>query len=353
MMSLRHRFIVELVSLIALITVTGCVCIYLFFVWSPFHQSIDPHFLDQLRQLLILVVSMSIGSTVMAAWMYAGRIADAIESIAMQAERISLNTDHLKLEYKGNKTELTYLTQSLNGMLGRLKESYQIQKNFIANASHETRTPLTAAILQLEVILSRNIPEPDVRRVLTSVLEDLRNLNTLTDRLLLLAYTSNDRCQHESRYTPVRIDELICDIAGTLQRYHPGYQITITFDERWFTAEERLTVKGDHHLLRTALLNLMENACKYSPSHSVVVKVWYYPIYLTIQVINEGRLGKEELLHLFEPFYRGNNVQQKRGHGIGLSIVDKISTLHKGAIRARSNNNQVVLTLRLPLYGFY
>lgn len=234
-------------------------------------------------------------------------------------------------------------------VLSRLETSFKAQKNFISNASHELRTPLTAITGQLEVILLNPRSPEEYKNVINSVLEDIRNLNRLSNRLLLLAQTSaGDR---EKRMSLVRIDELIWQAKEEVRRRYADFKINIDLDEK-LDDEARLTIKGDEQLIRTAFANIMENGCKYSDDKAMNIFIQECDNNLNLRFQDNGRgIGAEDLVNIFEPFYRGSNTSGIKGHGIGLSMVKGIIKLHHGTIQVMSqidSGTTVIVQLPLP-----
>ncbi len=232
-------------------------------------------------------------------------------------------------------------------MLSRLETSFIAQKNFISNASHELRTPLTAITGQLEVTLLNPRTTDEYKEVIDSVLDDIRSLNLLSNRLLLLAQTSSD--ERERRMSPIRIDELVWLAKEDVARHHPDFVIDIDLDEK-LDDETKLTIRGDEQLIKTAISNLMENGCKYSTDKTVGVFIQESRVGVSVVFRDHGiGIPKEEIANVFDPFYRCSNTQNIRGHGIGLSMVKGIIKLHKGILQLTSTGGAgTTVTVNFP-----
>lgn len=311
----------------------------------------DTYGLKRLKNLvfiLLIVFAISIVIVSISAWIYAGKALQPIASIVNQVDEISIASLNLRVDEGNGKDEIARLAQTFNSMLSRLQTSFLTQKNFIANASHELRTPLTAITGQLEVTLLNTRSAEDYQKVIHSILEDIKTLNNLSNRLLLLAQTSSD--EKEKRMSSIRIDELIWQAKEDLFRHHPSFVVNIDLSEN-LDDEKKLTIRGDEQLMRVALSNLMENGCKYSADKTI--HVFVESLEQVISVVFEDKgigIPADDMANIFEPFYRGSNTKNIKGHGIGLSMVKGIIKIHNGSIKINSiENNGTTITIQLPI----
>jgi len=264
-----------------------------------------------------------------------------------QVDEISISSLNLRVDEGNGTDEIAKLAQTFNSMLSRLENSFSAQKNFIANASHELRTPLTAITGQIEVTMLNTRTADEYRSVLSSILEDIKTLSQLSNRLLLLAQTTLQ--EREQKMALLRIDELIWQAKEDLIKLHPSFVVHIDLDES-LDDESKLTIKGDEQLVKTALSNIIDNGCKYSHDHTINVRIESSRSGLTINFRDAGiGVPPDELDNIFDPFYRGSNTKSVSGHGIGLSMVKAIVKLHNGVIRLASNLGVgTVVTITLP-----
>ncbi|MEQ8530766.1 MAG: HAMP domain-containing sensor histidine kinase [Imperialibacter sp.] len=303
--------------------------------------------LDNLRNVLFIVFGAGLLFTFISGRIFAQRTLSPISRVIAQVDAIGISNLSSRVD-EGNQTdELAQLAGTFNDMLDRLEEAFKLQKNFIANASHELRTPLTAITGQLEVTLLSDRSAEDYKRTVNSVLDDIKNLNYLSNRLLLLAQASSESV--EGSFGSIRVDELIWQSAGELQKRNPSYKVAISFNED--LEDDQLTIVGNEQLIKTALLNLMDNGCKYSDPHEVQVSVEpdKGQLVLTFRDLGIG-IDEEEQELIFEPFHRGSNAQNIKGHGIGLSLVQRIVKLHEGTLTLMSKKGKgSTFTLTLPV----
>ncbi|MFY7909052.1 MAG: ATP-binding protein [Emticicia sp.] len=311
-------------------------------------SSVDKYGLEKQRNLaltlgfsafVLVCVSAIIG------WVFARRMFLPIQQMIMKIDKIRASQLNLRLD-EGNKAdELEQLSIRFNQMLDRLEHAFQTQRSFVSHASHELRTPLTAITGQIQVSLLANDNPADLKLMIQSVLDDVQQLNKLTNNLLDL--TSIDADDTKFKYTLVNILEVIWQIRAELLKKNPDYKILISLDDN---AEQTPEVKGNEGLLYTALINLIENGAKFSPQHTVEVKIKTLNQILFITFHNEGPvIPSNELSQIFEPFKRGSNSRNTKGHGVGLSLTRRIVQLHKGQVIVDSSENEgTTFTLSLP-----
>lgn len=303
--------------------------------------------LKNLIFILFVVFVISIVIVSISGWIYAGKALQPIAKVVSRVDEISISSLNLRVDEGNGQDEIAKLAQTFNSMLSRLETSFMAQKNFISNASHELRTPLTAITGQLEVTLLNPRSPEEYRTVINSVLEDIKSLNLLSNRLLLLAQTSAE--EREKKMAPIRIDELMWQASEDLKKHNEGFVINIDLDKS-LDDESKLTIKGDEQLIKTALSNIIENGCKYSPDKTTDVLIQSSRFGLTILFKDRGiGIPPEDISNIFEPFYRGSNTKNIKGHGIGLSMVKGIIRLHKGTIQLVSNiDSGTQVTVNLP-----
>lgn len=304
--------------------------------------------LKMLRIIMLIVFISSLAIVFVAGRIFAIRALAPISKIVNQVNKIELSNLNARLDKGNEKDEIAHLAQTFNKMLERLEAAFLIQKNFIANASHELRTPLTVITGQLEVVMMKARTNEDYRNTLILVLNEIKNLNLLSNKLLLLAQTSTTG--GELNFLPVRIDDVLWKSQKEVLSRNKNYSIEIIFEDG-IDDDSKLSVSGNELLLKTAITNLMDNACKYSVNHHAELRLNAENQTITIQFIDQGiGIPPEELELIFHPFFRSKNVMHVSGHGIGLSLVEKIVAQHKGKIQVSSENGKgSVFTLQMPI----
>lgn len=283
-----------------------------------------------LRMVLLLLNGIFLLLYYPAGWLFAARAFSPISRVVERVEDISITSLNLRLDEGNGKDELAHLAHTFNLMLERLETAFAVQKDFISNASHELRTPLTAITGQLDVLLMKKRSTEEYRDATVAVLEDIKNLNRLIDRLLLMAHASSESAK--TGFREVRIDEILWQSRDELLKYEHGYTVNISLDET-ISDIENMIVMGDDQLLRSAVTNIMENGCKYSPDKSVDADLSFSGNRLSIKFKDRGPgIAEADIGRIFEPFFRGMVAGKIKGHGIGLSLAKKIIEIHQGDI---------------------
>lgn len=301
-------------------------------------SSIDAYSLRKLANLKILLIIgylTSLGVVLLAGWFFAKQAMRPIQKIVTQVEKINASDLHRRLREAGDQDEVSHLAATFNSMLDRLESAFEMQNTFVSNASHELRTPLTAMIGEMEVALMKPREAGEYVRVLNSILEEARLLASLSNGLLQIANASFDASK--VRRTPVRVDEVLWMAAAEVKKRRPRTRLEVDFLVKP-EEEERLIIKGNEPLLMIALLNVLENAEKFSPQGDAVqasIQVLNQDVVLTVRDKGRG-IGPSDLKHVFVPFFRAQNARDISGHGIGLPLAEKIIRLHKGCIQVNS-----------------
>ena len=301
---------------------------------------------EELWQLLLLALVVFAVLLVIAGRVLAGQALRPIGALAQRAEGITASNLDLRLPEGGGHDELAHMAATFNRMLDRLEQSFDAQKEFVGHVAHELRTPLAAIVAELELAYQGERSNTELRDAIGLALGDAKRLSRLTSGLLDMAKANYDRS--EVAFHPIRPDEVLLEAMEDLQRMEPGFRVDIAFANDPGEGEPRIT--GNAYLLRTAFLNLMENACKYSADRRCTVTLGSDTQGLRIAFADRGPgIAAEDLPHLFTPFYRGRNGRGTAGHGIGLGLAQRIIRLHQGSIDVESEVGEgSTFTVQLP-----
>jgi signal transduction histidine kinase len=297
--------------------------------------------LKDLRTLLITLSVVMIVVVALVGYVYSGRALRPIQKVMSEVERISPLDLSKRVQDSGQSDEIGKLIAIFNGMLSRIEGAFSLQKTFVANVSHELKNPLTKVTSQLEVTLLNERENSEYRATINSVLEDIKDLNQMSNSLLELAQLS--RGESSFSMTRVRLDEILWEVRERLEAAEFGYQVLIELRELP-EDESKLYVNGNPHLLKTALRNVIENACKFSTEKRSQVILTCHEEQLVVAVIDRGPgIGEQDLQRVFEPFYRADATSRTKGYGIGLSLTQRIIALHKGTIEIDSKQGKGTL----------
>lgn len=296
---------------------------------------------DKLRRLSNILWFSFLSGIIIAfagGYFFSDRLMRPIRKIADDINEISAHNLAGRISTGEVKDEWHYLSETLNRLLNRLQDSFETQRRFVSNASHELSTPLTAISSQLEVSLQKNREAQQYRFVMESVYQDVRHLSKLTQTLLEFAQASGD--PGGLHILPVRMDEILMSLPAEMKKINPDYLVVLLFDDMP-AEEQKLIVFGNAELLFTAIKNIVTNACKYSDDHKALIKLKAEAEKITIAISDSGMgIPEPELKYIFQPFYRVNSTSKESGFGLGLSLANRIIKLHKGNITVSSTPGQ-------------
>jgi heavy metal sensor kinase len=302
--------------------------------------------LRQLVLLMALAIPLTLLVAVAGGLFLAGRALDPIARITRAAARIGAEDLSRRLAFRGDD-ELGRLAATFDGMLDRLERAFQRQRQFTADASHELRTPLALMTSQVEVALGRPRPAAEYRRVLASVHEDARRMTQLVAQLLTLARA--DAGEEITVREPLDLAELIVDLVAALEPLAEARGVSLRTGPI-----VSAVVAGDQTRLTQLLVNLVDNAVKYTASGGEVVVALASEFGAAVVRVDDTGVGiaPEHLPHIFERFYRTDKARGREdgSTGLGLAISQWIVHAHGGDIAVTSEPGRgTTVTVRLPL----
>lgn len=258
-----------------------------------------------------------------------------IIKVMSEVSSISANNLSQRVDQGQGKDEITRLAITFNKMLDRIETAFNIQKSFVSNASHELRTPLASITSQIEVVLMKDRSDSEYKEVLCSVLDDARGLTNLANNLLEIARSEQEI--GTMKIEKVRLDELLIQTQSEILIINHSLVLDIDIKDNTDDDDHDFSVWGNENLLKLIFVNLIDNASKFSDNKPISVTIDYQKDYVVVTVKDQGiGIKPESIPHIFEPFYRADNAQNKRGHGIGLSLISKIIKLHNGTVDVKS-----------------
>lgn len=303
--------------------------------------------LNNLKLVLIIGYILTLLLLLLSGRFFSIAALNPISKIVEKVESINASKMDMRLDEGKGKDEISKLAYTFNQMFERIEKAFITQKQFVSNASHELRTPLTSITGEIEVALMKNRSEEEYKEVLKSILEEAQNLTKLSNGLLSLAQSGID--EGSIKVFLCRVDEIIFHVQEEIVNRNPQDKLSIEISD--MDDEKNLLINANAELLTIAIINVVENAFKFSGRKPVVVKIFNKnDSTVTIAIKDQGSgISKEDQVNIFQPFYRGTASNKVSGHGIGLSLTDKIIRLHKGIISIESTVLGTEFALTFPV----
>jgi heavy metal sensor kinase len=276
----------------------------------------------------------------------ASKALSPVDSMARRAAEITAEQLHERLEIRNPDDELGQLGTAFNATLARLENSFEQLRRFTADASHELRTPLTAIRSVGEVSLQKGGDSTYYRDIIGSMLEETNRLTRLVDSLLTMSRADAGRITLQM--TAVSLLDLATEAAGLLEVLAEEREQTLHVEGTGSTL-----VNADRTILRQALVNLIDNAVKFSPlKGDIHIRVFDEGTEAVLEVRDSGLgISSEHQQKIFERFYRIDKARTRSegGAGLGLSIAQWAVSVHRGTIEVKSEPGAgSIFRIRLP-----
>jgi two-component system sensor histidine kinase MprB len=299
--------------------------------------------LASLRLVLALVLLGGMALAVILGRLASRRVLAPLNEVAQAAQHIGETDDltgrirvHADDEVGRLATRFNAMLDRLEGSRAALDDSVRAQRQLVADASHELRTPVTSLRTNIEVLLAGGELDPeDRRRLLADVVEQSEELSLLVGDLIELARGDQPGSESED----VRLDGIAAESLTRARRNAPGI--------RFEAALAPTLVDGVPERLSRALNNLLDNAARHSPPDGTV-EVRVGPDGVTVRDHGPG-VHEEDLPYVFDRFFRGRNSRGRQGSGLGLAIVRQVIEQHGGSVSVtNAPDGGAVFTLHLP-----
>ncbi len=290
--------------------------------------------MNNLKNLLLIGFFIAMVFVFTLGKLFSNEIFRPIRRIIRNVKGINAHNLHQRLVVDPTDDDVEALSRTFNDMLDRLEVTFEMQNNFVSNASHEFRTPLTVVSGEAELGMSmQGLPEP-ARESFLNIYREVEKLEHLTNSMLSLAQTGFDG--KKEQWEEVRIDELILSVKEAADRIIPENQVAIDFDSLP-DDERKLTVNGNLALLKAAFSNIVLNSCKYSDNKPVSIKISADSKYVIVAITDQGiGIPDREIGQIFVPFFRASNTTRYKGYGIGLPLTHNIIRMHQGKADVQS-----------------
>ncbi len=279
------------------------------------------------EHLLLLSIFMVLFSSILIYFIgkiYSGRILVPLQHILKELKRIRANSLNRRLKQTGNNDELEEIIVTLNHMLDRLDSAFKAEKSFVSHASHELNNPITAIQGECEISLLKERSTGEYVEALQRISSESKRLSNLIRHLLFLSRQDEELLK--TNIEEISLQDMLTDLTADNDRI------------RLHTRESGApaAVQANSYLLKIALKNIIDNACKYSEKEvDIILSRINRQVVIEIEDRGIG-IPQEEIEHIFQSFYRGSNTHDYAGQGIGLSLTMKIISAYHGKLEISS-----------------
>jgi signal transduction histidine kinase len=314
---------------------------------SARNEFITSYLNNLLKAITASFIVVAIIAVLIGVW-FSNIILRPVRIITRKMKEITATQLHHRLHINKGQDEIANLAETFNNMLDRLEATFETQKNFISNASHELNTPLTTIIGESEYTLSKPRGVNEYTTSLETILHEAERLKGITNSLLRIAQTGYNGKTQE--LVELRLDEVIYAAKEAVDNIIPDNKAYINLS---LIPEDqgKLIVKGNQQLLELALVNIIINGCKYSDNKPVSITLAATHSNAIIMVEDQGvGIPAKELIYIYEPFFRASNTGKYNGYGIGMPLSRNIIRMHDGELDVTSVENEgTTVKITLPL----
>jgi signal transduction histidine kinase len=291
-------------------------------------------FLHQLLFWMALSLPVLVGLSVVGGHHLLNQALAPVEKTCRTAEQITLQNLSQRLPVTASGDELERLATALNLMIARLEDAFRHNRRFMADASHEMRTPLTVIRGELESLAQHPEAPQDIKSSLGNILEEAEALAGIVENLFAIARFDGGEVQ--AKWTNFDFAKLVVGTAEQMLLLAEDKQITITWD-----AATPVMVQGDSARMKQVVVNLLDNAIKYTqPGGSIQISVRGDERNAILEVVDNGMgIPLKDQPYIFERFYRVDKARTRElgGAGLGLAIVKSICAAHGGTVEVHSS----------------
>jgi heavy metal sensor kinase len=298
-----------------------------------------------LRNLLLLIVPASVLIASIGGWYTARKALEPVSKIRTAAAAISSSNLHERVPTGTTNDELSELASTFNDMIARIEETFASQRRFVADASHDLRTPLMVIQAKLDRLLQNPNFPPHVREDLRHCASEVDRLARIANDLLLLTRAESHqlRLSHERE----RLDEMLIESVGKMKALAAHKNISL-----WVDVDEPVVLACDPPTLQRVLMNILDNAVTHTPDGgTVTARLSVEGANAVVTIADSGPgIQPDDLPKIFDRFYRGDTARSSRGSGLGLAIARTIIEAHHGAITISSTPGEgTTVRITLPI----
>lgn len=295
-----------------------------------------------LRIMIFVFIIISLVVLILSRWI-AEKMLKPLKKFMLEVKQIGSENMEFRVEETDTKDEINLIAKSFNHLMNELEQAFILQKTFVANASHELRTPVTRIMMATELALSKNRDAEAYQKVIYSILDDAEKMDHIITGLLTLARMDMELLN--AQLSPIRLDQLLFKIQA---EWEQRKNLAIEFVND--LSEAHPQVLANEILLQIVLDNIFSNAFKFSNQQNVGCKLTQSDENFVIEIIDQGPgIPLMEQEEVFKPFYTRSAAVGQKGEGMGLYMAQKIITLFKGKIEIfASNEYKSVFIISIP-----
>ena len=327
--------------------VSGILTTVIFFVLSTLNILIYPGKIGSFGYVIALFITSLIIGTIFGYFLTdkyfspLKKLSDATKKIAEGDFTIAID----ELKYNDDDTELNELIKNFNIMAVQLSKIETLRSDFIANVSHEFKTPLSTIQGYVALLEDEKLTKEEQQNYLDIIFDATNKLTNLTSNILKISKLENQEV--EINKTEYNISEQIREVIILLQASWEKKNIEFNLDL------PDCMIISDEELLQQVWMNVLSNAIKFSYENSKIdIILKSHSNYITLDFKDYGcGMDEETVIHIFEKFYQGDKSRSKEGNGLGLALSKKIVSICKGEIKAKSKINEgTTISVSLPIY---
>lgn len=262
----------------------------------------------------------------------AKKMLNPLQIFMEEVKKVGSSNLEFRVKETDTKDEINQLAKNFNQLMEELEQAFILQKTFVANASHELRTPITRVMMTAELALAKERQLTDYQKVLESVLEDISKMDHIITGLLTLAKVDLELAS--SHLSPIRLDEVLITLKEEWKKQH-NEELQLIYGP----LDQEPLIMANHILLQIALNNIISNAFKFSNQQAVVCTLQSNGQNVQLHIKDQGiGIPTADIDEIFKPFYSRAAQNGQQGEGMGLYMAARIIKLLKGSITVESIN---------------
>ena len=300
---------------------------------SAIDESNRNRMMELLKIMVAIFILIFVCLLLFGQWI-AKNMLSPLDLLINDVKKVKSNNLGYRVSTGQNKDEIALVAENFNDLMDHLENAFILQKTFVANASHELRTPITSMFITSELALSKDRSSDEYKQALHSVLEDADKMDKTISGLLELAQA--DLAYEPAAKEPIRIDELLWQLQQEWREKSQSRDLKVEIPELP-EVEEDLILFGNAAQLQIALNNIIGNAFKFSDGKPVIAELLVSLNSIQIKIKDQGvGIPEGEMNQIFQPFYSRSANIAHQGTGMGLYMAQKIIKLLNGKLSVTS-----------------